>query len=66
MAQEEYISHLEDGQIHPSVSMTLTLLFGKNPQVVAYSAQPRCSSRSEISSPTTHRGAIRKDGAEIP
>jgi len=47
-------------------TMVLVLLFGENPQAVAYSAQPVCWSGSEISSPTTHRGAVRKDGAEIP
>ena len=48
-------------------SLYMALLFGENPQAVAYSAQPLCWSGWEIaSSPTTHRGAVRKDGAEIP
>jgi len=34
-------------------------------QAVLYSAHPLCWSGWEIS-PTTHRGAARKDGAEIP
>jgi len=41
------------------------LFFGENPQAVAYSVQPLCLSGWETSSPTTHRGAVRKDGAEI-
>ena len=40
--------------------------FGENPQAVAYSAQPLCWSGRETSSPTTHRGAVLKDRAEIP
>ena len=36
------------------------LLFGENPQAVAYSAQPLCWSSWENSSPTIHRGAVRK------
>ena len=42
------------------------LFFGEEPQAVAYSAQPLWWSGWETSSPTTHRGAVRKDGAEIP
>jgi len=35
-------------------------VFGENPQAAAYSARLRKSS------PTTHRGAVQKDGAKIP
>ena len=38
---------------------------GENPQTVADSPQPLCRSGWENSSPTTHRGAVWKDGAEI-
>jgi len=44
----------------------LDLLFGENPQAVAYSAQPLYWSGLENSSPITHRGSVWKDGAEIP
>jgi len=44
----------------------MALLFWDNPQAVAYSAQSLCWSGWEIPSPTIHRGAVRKDGAEIP
>jgi len=42
------------------------LFFGENPQVAAYSAHPLCWSGWGTSYPTTHRGAVWKDGAEIP
>jgi len=44
----------------------MALLFGENPQAVAYLAQPLCWSGWETSSPTTHRGTVRKDRTEIP
>jgi len=44
-------------------SYRFVLLFGENPQVVTYSAQPLCWSCWENSSPTTDRGAVRKDEA---
>jgi len=39
---------------------------GRIPKDITYLAQPLCWSGWEISSPTTHRGAVRKGGAEIP
>ena len=41
------------------VQVIVVLLFGENPQAVAYSAQIKSPP------PTTHRGAVRNDGAEI-
>ena len=47
-------------------AISKALAFKENPQAVAYSAQPLCRSGRETSSPTTHRGAVWKNGAEIP
>jgi len=47
--------------------LIVDFFFGENPKAVAYSAQPLCWSGDwETSSPTTHRGAVLTDGAEIP
>jgi len=43
----------------------MALLFKENPQAVTYLAQPLCWSGYEPPPTTTHRGAVRKDGAEI-
>jgi len=48
------------------MKLLFVLLFGENPQAVTYLAEPLCWSGGEISSPTTHRGAVWKDGAKIP
>ena len=48
------------------IDSLLSLCFGENPQIVTYSAQPLCWSGWETSFPSTHRGVLRKDGAEIP
>ena len=41
------------------MQVIVVLLFGENPQAVAYSAQIKSPP------PTTHSGAVRNDGAEI-
>ena len=47
-------------KLYMSLYCLFILLFGENPQAVAYSAQPLCWIDCWTSSPTTHRGAVRK------